>query len=106
MRDKTASGCGKTTLLFLLGGLEKPQKGSILFHGKNIEEIGYENYRRNHVAFVFQNYNLIPYMTAKENVELVAADSVMETLKSVGIEEEDTNFQRSLLLIFLIPTKL
>jgi len=53
------SGCGKTTLLSLLGGLDEPKEGVILCEGENISEKGLSYHRKNHVAFVFQNYNLI-----------------------------------------------
>ncbi|MFV0361902.1 MAG: ABC transporter ATP-binding protein [Suipraeoptans sp.] len=62
------SGSGKTTFLSLLGALDKPQEGEILYKGENINKIGDEKYRRNNVGIVFQNYNLIPYMTAVENI--------------------------------------
>lgn len=62
------SGSGKTTLLSLMGALEKSQSGSIRFEGKRIEDIGYTNYRRNHQAIVFQQFNLIPYMSPLDNL--------------------------------------
>jgi putative ABC transport system ATP-binding protein len=62
------SGSGKTTLLSLMGALEKTQEGSIEFDGKRLEEIGYTKYRRNNQAIVFQQFNLIPYLTALQNV--------------------------------------
>jgi putative ABC transport system ATP-binding protein len=62
------SGSGKTTLLSLMGALEKTQEGSIEFDGKRLEEIGYTKYRRNNQAIVFQQFNLIPYLTAMQNV--------------------------------------
>lgn len=62
------SGSGKTTFLSLVSALEKPQEGEVLFEGKNIEKIGYENFRRNNISIIFQSYNLIPYLTAVENV--------------------------------------
>jgi putative ABC transport system ATP-binding protein len=62
------SGSGKTTLLSLMGALEKTQAGSIEFEGKSLEKIGYTKYRRNHQAIVFQQFNLIPYMSALQNV--------------------------------------
>ncbi len=65
------SGSGKTTLLSLMGALEKTQGGSIEFEGKKLEAIGLTKYRRNHQAIVFQQFNLIPYMTALQNVENV-----------------------------------
>lgn len=65
------SGSGKTTLLSLMGALEKTQSGSIEFEGKKLEDIGLTKYRRNHQAIVFQQFNLIPYMSALQNVENV-----------------------------------
>jgi putative ABC transport system ATP-binding protein len=62
------SGSGKTTLLSLIGALEKTQEGSIEFEGKRLEEIGYTKYRRNNQAIVFQQFNLIPYLSALQNV--------------------------------------
>jgi len=64
------SGSGKTTALSLIGGLDKPNEGKILFKGKDIKDIGYTNYRRDNIVMVFQSYNLINYMTAFENVML------------------------------------
>lgn len=84
-----ASGSGKTTLLSLLGGLDVPTAGEILFNGKRIMEIGLEKYRRHHISFVFQNYNLIEYMTPKENIELVNARATTETLLQVGLTEDE-----------------
>lgn len=86
-----ASGSGKTTLLSLLGGLDKPTGGSILFRGKDIQEIGLDQHRRKNISFVFQNYNLIEYMTPKENVELVAAHATVDTLLQVGLTQEEIN---------------
>lgn len=62
------SGSGKTTLLAIAGGLEKSQKGQVFYDKADINSIGLAKYRRNNLAFVFQQFNLIPYMTALENV--------------------------------------
>lgn len=62
------SGSGKTTLLSLLSALDTPKSGKILFNDQDIESIGHEQYRRNSIAIIFQSYNLVPYMTALENV--------------------------------------
>lgn len=62
------SGSGKTTLLSLLAGLDTPQEGRIFYEKKNIAKIGYDEYRRDYISIIFQNYNLIPYLTAVENV--------------------------------------
>ena len=86
-----ASGSGKTTLLFLLGGLDTPKGGEILFEGKDIAEMGLEQYRHNCVSFVFQNYNLIEYMTPKENVQLVDAHATTDTLHQVGLTDDEIN---------------
>ena len=86
-----ASGSGKTTLLSLLGGLDTPKGGEILFEGKDIAEMGLEQYRHNCVSFVFQNYNLIEYMTPKENVQLVDAHATTDTLHQIGLTDDEIN---------------
>jgi len=68
------SGCGKTTLLNILGGLDNPSSGEITIGGTNISNLKSSeriNFRLNNIGFVFQAYNLIPVLTAKENVEFV-----------------------------------
>jgi len=65
-----ASGSGKTTLLSLLSALDKPSSGHVIYENQALEKIGYEKYRRNKVGIVFQSYNLIPFMTALENVQV------------------------------------
>ncbi len=62
------SGSGKTTFLAMISALDTPKTGSVLYEGVNINRIGFENYRRNKIGIVFQSYNLIPYMTAVENI--------------------------------------
>lgn len=69
------SGSGKTTLLSLVAGLDTPNSGEIYFDGKNIKEIGLHNYRRNSIAIVFQQYNLISYLTGLENVLLAMSET-------------------------------
>lgn len=64
------SGSGKTTFLSLLSALDKPKSGKVLYEGQDIGSIGYENYRRNNIGIVFQAYNLVPYMTAVENIKV------------------------------------
>ena len=83
------SGCGKTTLLSLIGGLDEPKAGPILYEGEDIQKKGLAYHRKHHVAFVFQNYNLIEYMTPKENVLLTAKEAPMPVLDSLGISEEE-----------------
>ena len=82
------SGCGKTTMLSLLGGLDSPRKGKILYNGTDIREYGLDRHRQDHAAFIFQGYNLIEYMTVKENVALTAKLPVEEALEKVGLSKE------------------
>lgn len=84
------SGCGKTTLLSLLGGLDSPVDGQILYDGQDIEKLGLANHRKNNVAFIFQSYNLIDYLTPKENVALTAKLSPQPILERVGLTEEES----------------
>ncbi|MGY3777636.1 ABC transporter ATP-binding protein [Isobaculum melis] len=62
------SGSGKTTFLSLISALDQPKEGEILYNNENIKQIGYEKYRRNDIGIIFQSYNLVPYLTAVENV--------------------------------------
>ncbi|WP_369225450.1 ABC transporter ATP-binding protein [Streptomyces sp. R39] len=62
------SGSGKTTLLSLASGLDTPTKGTISFDGRNLTELGLGRYRNKHAATIFQQYNLLTYMTALQNV--------------------------------------
>lgn len=83
------SGCGKTTLLSLLGGLDVPKSGRILFEGNDINKGGLEKHRRDNVSFVFQNYNLIDYMTPEENVNLTAKQNAMSILHKLGLGKDE-----------------
>jgi len=62
------SGSGKTTLLSIIAGLDTPSSGTIYFEGEDIKKMGLGKYRRNKISIVFQQYNLISYLTAVENV--------------------------------------
>ena len=84
------SGCGKTTLLSLLGGLDSPLEGEILFEGQDIEAIGLSKHRKDNVAFIFQSYNLIDYLTPKENVALTSKLPPQPILERVGLTEEES----------------
>ncbi len=67
------SGSGKSTLLNMLGGLDSPTSGSVEVEGESISQMGEEQltvFRRKRIGFIFQNYNLIPYLTAYENIVL------------------------------------
>ncbi|HKZ48928.1 MAG TPA: ABC transporter ATP-binding protein [Thermoplasmata archaeon] len=91
------SGCGKTTLLNLLGGLDRPTAGQIEVSGVNVAQLPEAElvrYRRSRVGVVFQFFNLVPTLTAEENVELpmrlsgkVVGGRTMELLKLVGMEK-------------------
>ncbi|EOH74388.1 ABC transporter ATP-binding protein [Enterococcus malodoratus] len=62
------SGSGKTTFLSLISALDAPTSGEILYNGEDIKQIGYDRFRRDDVSIIFQNYNLVPYLTGLENV--------------------------------------
>ena len=82
------SGAGKSTLLSLLAGLDKPQTGKVLFKNKNIEEKGYSNHRKNNISLVFQNYNLIDYLSPIENIRLVNKKASEGILIELGLDEK------------------
>ncbi len=89
------SGSGKTTLLSLLGGLDVPTQGSVLFDGEDIAAKGLEHHRRNHISLIFQSYNLIDYMTPVENVRLTAKLNAAPILERLGLTKDET--QRNVL---------
>lgn len=89
------SGSGKTTLLSLLGGLDVPTQGSVLFGGEDITTKGLEHHRRNHISLIFQSYNLIDYMTPVENVRLTAKLDAAPILERLGLTKDET--QRNVL---------
>lgn len=83
------SGSGKTTLLSLLAGLDEPQTGEVQFSGEDIKTKGYRNHRKNQISLVFQNYNLIDYMTPMENLKLVNKQADQQILVSLGLGENE-----------------
>lgn len=99
-----SSGAGKTTALNILGGMDVPTAGQILVDGNDITKYSKKQlvgYRRTDIGFVFQFYNLVPNLTALENVELAAQvckDSLDagETLEKVGLGERKNNFPAQL----------
>ncbi len=99
-----SSGVGKSTLLNILGGMEPNTSGDVIVAGKNIASYNAKQlttYRRNYVGFVFQFYNLIPNLTAKENVELAAqivpdAMNPDEALREVDLSDREQNFPAQL----------
>jgi putative ABC transport system ATP-binding protein len=98
------SGSGKSTLLNILGGLDNPTSGEAMFRGRDLARMSDREltfYRRHHVGFVFQFYNLIPSLTARENVNLVTeiARNPMpaeEALGLVGLEHRLNHFPAQL----------
>ncbi|MEO0776025.1 MAG: ABC transporter ATP-binding protein [Bacteroidota bacterium] len=95
------SGSGKTTLLNIIGGLDRPTEGQIAVGGKDISQLSDNqliNFRKNNIGFVFQAYNLIPVLTARENVEFVLLlqnrskaereRRTLELLRAVGLEDK------------------
>lgn len=84
------SGSGKTTLLSLLGGLDIPTSGSILFDGADIMKKGLEYHRRQNISLIFQSYNLIDYMTPAENVRLTAKLDPLPVLERLGLKKDET----------------
>jgi putative ABC transport system ATP-binding protein len=98
------SGSGKSTLLNILGGLDAPTAGSVRFEGQALQRLeprALGEYRRRHVGFIFQFYNLIPSLTARENIELVTdiAEDPMppgEALAQVGLGERGDSFPSQL----------
>jgi putative ABC transport system ATP-binding protein len=98
------SGSGKTTLLNLLGGLDKPSDGSIIINNTNITALGTRkltDFRMKNIGFVFQAYNLIPVLTAEENIEFVMnlqgtsksirKSRVKELLTGIGLPDRGKN---------------
>lgn len=99
-----ASGAGKSTLLNIIGGMDTASEGSVVIDGRDIAQMGRRDltaYRRTDVGFVFQFYNLVANLTAKENVELASeivrdAMDPIEVLRMVGLEHRVDNFPAQL----------
>ena len=95
------SGSGKTTLLSLISGLERCSEGNIIFDGKDLKNMNLDTYRNSEIGIVFQSYNLLPYMTASENIILSMDASgakisnkkqkAIELMESVGLKKEYAN---------------
>jgi putative ABC transport system ATP-binding protein len=86
------SGAGKTTLLSLLSGLASPTEGTISFEGQDIRKIDRYKYRSNYVGVIFQQFNLLPHLTAVENIELSmrASGKKIENRRELAMELLDT----------------
>ena len=94
------SGCGKSTMMNIIGGMDYPTSGSLVIEGKDFShptEKDLTEYRRNYLGFIFQSYNLMPNLTAKENIQFIAEISkdplpVDEALRLVGLESRAGNY--------------
>lgn len=99
-----SSGAGKSTLLNILGGMDTNTTGNVIIDGNNIAQYTKRqltSYRRTDIGFVFQFYNLVPSLTAKENVELASqivdnALDAQEALESMGLKKRMNNFPAQL----------
>ena len=92
------SGSGKTTLLQLIGGLDNPDSGSITLSGSNIAEMSgnqLSDFRRDHIGFIFQAYNLIPVLSAEENIEYIML------LQGIATSERKKRVQEMLSIVGL-----
>jgi putative ABC transport system ATP-binding protein len=103
------SGSGKTTLLNIMGAIDKPQEGNVNVAGQDVVDLGTKDaslFRRDSVGFIFQFYNLLPTLTARENVELGIENLLSDMgevraraekyLKLVGLEDKMNNFPQEL----------
>ena len=103
------SGCGKSTMLNIIGGLDKATSGEVKFDGKDFNSLSNKELsiiRRNQIGFVFQNYNLLPVLTAYENAEYVLMlqempisqrkEKVMHFFKEMGLDGLENRFPREL----------
>ena len=98
------SGSGKSTLLNIIGGMDKPTGGRVMFRDQDLADFNESQltrYRRNHIGFVFQFYNLVPNLTAEENVEMATEISLnpldaSEAIDLVGLGERRDHFPSQL----------
>lgn len=99
-----SSGAGKTTILNILGGMDSCDEGEVIVDGKDVAKLSPKElieYRRYDIGFVFQFYNLVQNLTAKENIELATqitkdAYDPVQVLKEVGLEDRINNFPSQL----------
>ena len=85
------SGSGKSTLLSLLAGLDEPKSGAVLYNNEDIKIKGYEKHRKNNISLIFQNYNLIDYMTPLENLIIVYPIADKSILNDLGLKDDEIN---------------
>lgn len=94
------SGCGKSTLLNIIGGMDQASSGSFSYRGKNLSNASQDElteFRRDNVGFIFQSYNLMPNLTALQNLKLISelVDEPMdadEALEVVGLADRKRNY--------------
>ena len=85
------SGSGKSTLLSLLAGLDEPKSEAVLYNNEDIKIKGYEKHRKNNISLIFQNYNLIDYMTPLENLKIVNPKADKSILNDLGLKDDEIN---------------
>ena len=85
------SGSGKSTLLSLLAGLDEPKSGAVLYNNEDIKIKRYEKHRKNNISLIFQNYNLIDYMTPLENLKIVNPKADKSILNDLGLKDDEIN---------------
>ncbi|MFZ8934473.1 MAG: ABC transporter ATP-binding protein [Bacteriovoracaceae bacterium] len=103
------SGSGKSTLLNIMSGLDLPSRGDVYLNNKHINTMSsneLSDFRRDHIGFIFQSYNLIPVLTVKENIEYIMVlqgvsqqqrrDRVGEILKTIGLEGKENRLPTQL----------
>lgn len=90
---KGRSGSGKTTLLSLISGLERYQEGNIIFDGKELNTIDLDHYRNTNIGIVFQSFNLLPHLTAIENV--ILSMDISKVKVENKREKSDRTFKKS-----------
>ncbi|MDY3091576.1 MAG: ATP-binding cassette domain-containing protein [Erysipelotrichaceae bacterium] len=92
-----SSGCGKTTLLSVIAGMDDRYEGEVLYKNKEIKDIGIDNFRRNHISMIFQDYNLFQHLNSIDNIMLavdissnhknINKDIILQKLNEYGIDE-------------------
>lgn len=101
------SGSGKSTLLHMLGGLDKPDSGTVIIDGQNLSELNDEKltiFRRRKIGFVFQNYNLVPVLSVYENIvlpirldgKLIDEEYVNDVINVLGLQSKLNNLPNTL----------
>jgi len=99
------SGCGKSTLLHLLGGVMEPTSGEVIVHNEHLERLSMKEkdaFRANHIGFIFQDFHLIPSLTASENIKVALPkrsqqrERIPKWFERIGLEDKQTNYPHEL----------